>query len=97
MEDQARISPEASFLLLMLGFFLILIGFFLVLAGLFPSSNIVGAEGGGVILIGPIPILFHGELGPLAVLLIFIVMALAFLLPLMHFLRLRKAREEGRE
>lgn len=85
-----KISPEASSLLLMLGFFLVLTGFLLVLAGLFSSSKVMDAGGGGLIIIGPMPIIFQGRLEPLAILLILIVVALVFLLPLLRLLRLRE-------
>ena len=95
MEYQASISPGVSLTVLMIGTFLILIGFFLVLAGISSPSRVTGAGGGGLIMIGPIPIIFYGRLCPLIILLILVAITIAFLLPLLHLLRLRREREKG--
>lgn len=90
MEDRMRIPLEASSLLLVLGAFLTLIGLFLVFMVLFSSGRMVEAEGGGFIIIGPIPIILQGRLGPLAALLIVIAIIIVFLLPLLHLLRFKR-------
>jgi uncharacterized membrane protein len=82
--------------MLMLGIFLTLIGFLLVLMGTISSpGGVTGAEGGGLIMIGPIPIIFHGRLSPLIILLILVAIILAFLLPILHLVRLGRGRERG--
>jgi uncharacterized membrane protein len=94
LEDQAGTSLGASLTVLMLGIFLILIGLFLVLTGVLSPGGVTGAEGGGLIMIGPIPIIFYGRLSPLIILLILVAITIAFLLPLLHLLRLGREREK---
>jgi len=79
-----RTSPEASALLLFIGIILIFIGAVIVMLGFAPGGE---ARGGGVILIGPIPIIFHGEISPLLAILLMILPLLIFLILLAYFMR----------
>jgi uncharacterized membrane protein len=79
--------------LIILGFGLILLGVLLIILAAFLGR--ARARGGGLILIGPIPIIFYGRLCPLIILLILVAITIAFLLPLLHLLRLRREREKG--
>ena len=72
-----RISPEASLLLLILGIFLVFVGIIVLSMSFLPVGRI---EGGGLIIIGPIPIIVHGKLHPIAFLLMLILPILAFIL-----------------
>lgn len=76
----------------MLGVFFILIGFFMIFTGLFSSGKVMEVWGGGLVIIGPIPIIFRGELGSFAISLIIMATIIAFLLPLLYLLRFRNKR-----
>jgi len=80
---ELRISPEASILLLFLGIILIFLGAFIAFLGLIPAERV---ESGGLIIIGPFPIIFHGELHPLMILLLLLpfLMMLFFMLYLLR-------------
>jgi len=94
LEGRARITPSVSLMVLMFGVFLILVGFILIIMGAISApSEAMRAEGGGLIMIGPLPIIFHGRLSPLIILIILVVMILAFLLPILHLLRSGRGRE----
>ena len=94
MESQARITPSISLMVLMLGVFLILVGFILIVMGMILApGGAVKTEGGGLIMIGPLPIIFHGRLSPLIILIILVAMILAFLLPILHLMRSGRRRE----
>ena len=81
---ELRISPEASILLLFLGIILIFLGAFIAFLGLIPAEKI---EGGGLIIVGPFPIIFHGELHPLIILLLLLLPFLMMLFFMLYLLR----------
>ena len=81
---ELRISPEASIFLLFLGIILIFLGAFIAFLGLIPAEKI---EGGGLIIIGPFPIIFHGELHPLMILLLLLLPFLMMLFFMLYLLR----------
>ncbi|RLG07075.1 MAG: TIGR00304 family protein [Thaumarchaeota archaeon] len=70
-------------LLLFLGIILIFLGAFIAFLGLIPAERV---ESGGLIIIGPFPIIFHGELHPLMILLLLLpfLMMLFFMLYLLR-------------
>lgn len=81
---ELRISPEASILLLFLGIILIFLGAFIAFLGLIPAERV---ESGGLIIIGPFPIIFHGELHPLMILLLLLLPFLMMLFFVLYLLR----------
>ncbi|RLG96075.1 hypothetical protein DRO29_05245 [Candidatus Bathyarchaeota archaeon] len=88
-----RISPEASLLLLVLGIFLVFVGIIVLSMSFLPVGRI---EGGGLIIIGPFPIILHGKFHPIALLLMLTLPILAFiLLPLYLLSRMRSGEEAG--
>jgi len=93
MNGRLRISPEISALFSLIGVLLIIIGLFLVFLGAIPAEK---AEGGGLIIIGPLPIIFHGEINPIILLLVLMLPILVFLGYVLYIMkRLLEAREEG--
>lgn len=66
-------SPEFLFFL---GAVLIFIGIFVILLGLLPMNR---AEGVGVVIIGPFPIIFQGEMSPTIFLVIMLILALTII------------------
>ncbi len=97
MRDFLKVLPEILPIILILGITLILIGIFLVILGTAPSREIVEAESGGLLMIGPMPIIFHGKLGPLVGLLILILITIIFLLPLLYLFMLTARGPRERE
>jgi uncharacterized membrane protein len=96
VEDQVRVSPSISVIAFMLGVSLILVGLLLVIMGAISiPGDATKAEAGGLVMIGPIPIFFHGRLSPLIILVILVAMILVFLLPILYLLR--SERERGVE
>jgi len=88
VEDQVRVSPSISVIAFMLGVSLILVGLLLVIMGAMSiPGDATEAEAGGLVMIGPIPIFFHGRLSPLIILVILVAMILVFLLPILYLLR----------
>ena len=88
-----RISPEASLLLLILGIFLVFVGIIVLSMSFLPVERV---EGGGLIIIGPFPIILHGKLHPIVLLLMLILPILAFILLTLYLLsRMRSGEESG--
>ena len=88
-----RISPEASLLLLILGIFLVFVGIIVLSMSFLPVERV---EGGGLIIIGPFPIILHGKLHPIALLLMLILPILAFILLTLYLLsRMQPGEEAG--
>ncbi len=88
----SKIPPEISALFLFVGLVLILLGVFLLVGGMLPQEKV---EGGGLILIGPLPIIFHGELSPILLILLLILPILLFLVFAVYFFH--KIADQGRE
>lgn len=86
-------SPISKVLLSMLGMLFIFMGIVLIILGLLtPTSK---AQIGGLVLIGPIPLIFGGELSPILILIIILLPILIFIL--MLFLILRRVSIEERD
>jgi len=95
MKKELGISPEASMLLFLVGAFLIIIGLFLAFLGTVPAEKV---EGGGLIIIGPFPIIFGGEISSIAFLLVLVLPILVFLGYLLYvFYLIRRRLEDQRE
>lgn len=92
--EKLRIPSEISPLLLLVGAFLIIVGFFLLLLGFTPAEKI---ESGGLILVGPFPIIFHGEVSPVVILLILLLPVIVFIALAFYFLQLARRLEEERD
>jgi len=84
-----RVPPEASAVMLFLGILLIFIGFLVIASGAAGEKG----QGAGVILIGPFPIIFQGELSPLLLLILALIPVIAFLFFVLYVLR--KLAEES--
>lgn len=84
-----RVPPEASAVMLFLGILLIFIGFLVIASGAAGGKG----QGAGVILIGPFPIIFQGELSPLLLLILALIPVIAFLFFVLYVLR--KLAEES--
>ena len=85
----SRISKA---LLSMLGVLFIFIGVILIILGLLtPTSK---AQVGGLILIGPIPLIFGGELSPILVLIIILLPIIIFILILFFILQRISVKED---
>jgi len=88
-----RIPPETSHILLILGIFLVFVGVIALSMSFLPVGRV---EGGGLIIIGPFPIILHGKLHPIALLLTLTLPILAFILLTLYLLsRMRPGEEAG--
>jgi len=88
-----RIPPELVLLFLILGVFLVFAGAVLLSISFVPAGR---AWGGGLIIIGPFPIILHGKLHPAILLLILIIPLLVFILLTLYLLgRARSGEEAG--
>ena len=88
-----RIPPETSHILLILGVFLVFVGVIALSMSFLPVGRV---EGGGLIIIGPIPIILHGKLHPIALLLMLTLPILAFILLTLYLLsRMQPGEEAG--
>ncbi|MCS7132629.1 MAG: TIGR00304 family protein [Nitrososphaeria archaeon] len=74
-------SPEFLFFL---GTILIFLGVFVVFLGFLPVNR---AEGVGVILIGPFPIIFQGEINPIIFLAIMFILAFIVIVTIIGVMR----------
>ena len=78
-------TPFSRALFSMLGMLFIFIGVILIILGLLtPTSK---AQVGGLILIGPIPLIFRGELSPILLLIIMLLPVIIFILMLFFVLQ----------
>ena len=85
-------SPASRALLSMLGILFIFLGIVLMILGfLAPTSKV---QAGGLILIGPIPIILGGELSPILLLILILLPIIIFIL--MLFLMLKRVSMEER-
>ncbi|MCD6421303.1 MAG: DUF131 domain-containing protein [Thaumarchaeota archaeon] len=88
-----RIPPETSHILLILGILLVFVGVIALSMSFLPVGRV---EGGGLIIIGPFPIILHGKLHPIALLLTLTLPILAFILLTLYLLgRMRPGEEAG--
>ena len=85
-------SPASRALLSMLGILFIFIGIVLIILGFLAPTGKVQA--GGLILIGPIPIIVGGELSPILLLILILLPIIIFVL--MLFLMLKRISMEER-
>ncbi len=85
-------SPASRALLSMLGILFIFIGIVLMILGFLAPTGKVQA--GGLILIGPIPIILGGELSPILLLILILLPTIIFIL--MLFLMLKRISMEER-
>jgi len=85
-------SPASRALLSMLGILFIFIGIVLMIFGFLAPTGKVQA--GGLILIGPIPIIVGGELSPILLLILILLPIIIFIL--MLFLMLKRISMEER-
>jgi len=85
-------SPASRALLSMLGVLFIFIGIVLIILGFLAPTGKVQA--GGLILIGPIPIILGGELSPILLLILILLPIIIFVLMLFLMLK-RISMEEG--
>jgi len=85
-------SPASRALLSMLGILFIFIGIVLMILGFLAPTGKVQA--GGLILIGPIPIIVGGELSPILLLILILLPIIIFIL--MLFLMLKRISMEER-
>ena len=85
-------SPASRALLSMLGILFIFIGIVLMILGFLAPTGKVQA--GGLILIGPIPIILGGELSPILLLILLLLPIIIFIL--MLFLMLKRISMEER-
>lgn len=92
--EKLRIPSEISPLLLLIGALLIAVGLFLLLLGFAPAEKI---ESGGLIIVGPFPIAFHGEVSSILVLLILLLPITVFIALVLYFMRLASRLERGEE
>ena len=86
-------SPASRALLSMLGILFIFIGIVLVILGFLAPTGKVQA--GGLILIGPIPIILGGELSPATLLIIILLPIIIFILMLFLFFQKISKEEKG--
>jgi len=91
--ERLRIPSEISPLLLLVGAFLIIVGLFLLFLGFAPAEKI---ESGGLIIVGPFPIIFHGEVNPIIILLILLLPIIVFIALVLYFLQFTRRLEEGK-
>jgi len=85
-------SPASRALLSMLGILFIFLGIVLMILGFLAPTGKVQA--GGLILIGPIPIILGGELSPMLLLILILLPIIIFIL--MLFLMLKRISMEER-
>lgn len=78
-----KVPAEAAVLLFFLGIVFIFLGILVLAFGLMPSGEV---QGGGLIIIGPFPIIFHGEISPLLAILIMLLPIILFVIFILHFL-----------
>ena len=86
-------SPASRALLSMLGILFIFIGIVLMILGFLAPTGKVQA--GGLILIGPIPIILGGELSPILLLIIILLPTIIFILMFLLILRRISMEERG--
>ena len=86
-------SPASRALLSMLGILFIFIGIVLMILGLLAPKGKVQA--GGLILIGPIPIILGGELSPILLLILVLLPIIIFILMLFLFFQRVSMEERG--
>ena len=92
--ERLRIPSEISPLLLLVGASLIIVGLFLLFLGFAPAEKI---ESGGLIIVGPFPIIFHGEVSPIIILLILLLPIIVFIALVLYFLQFARRLEEGKQ
>jgi len=86
-------SPASRALLSMLGILFIFIGIVLMILGFLAPTGKVQA--GGLILIGPIPIILGGELSTIQLLIIILLPIIIFILMLLLMLKKTSMEERG--
>jgi len=86
-------SPASRALLSMLGISFIFIGIVLIILGFLAPTGKVQA--GGLILIGPIPIILGGELSPILLLILILLPIIIFILTLFLMLKRISMEERG--
>ncbi|MCD6261292.1 MAG: DUF131 domain-containing protein [Thaumarchaeota archaeon] len=86
-------SPASRALLSMLGILFIFIGIVLMILGFLAPTGKVQA--GGLILIGPIPLILGGELSTIQLLIIILLPIIIFILMLLLMLRKTSMEEES--
>ncbi|MCD6342113.1 MAG: DUF131 domain-containing protein [Thaumarchaeota archaeon] len=88
-----KLSPEAASLLFLIGIFLLFLGTIITAMAFFSPKKV---EGAGLILIGPFPIIFQGEINPFLLLFLIILPVMLFALVAFFFLyKIAERREEG--
>ena len=85
-------SPASRALLSMLGILFIFLGIVLMILGFLAPTGKVQA--GGLILIGPIPIILGGELSPMLLLILILLPIIIFILMLLLMLKKTSMEEE---
>ena len=86
-------SPASRALLSMLGILFIFLGIVLMILGFLAPTGKVQA--GGLILIGPIPIILGGELSPILLLILLLLPIIIFILMLLLMLKKTSMEERG--
>ena len=86
-------SPASRALFSMLGVLFIFIGIVLIILGLLSPTGRVQA--GGLILIGPIPLILGGELSPILLLIMILLPIIIFILMLFFLLQRISMEERG--
>jgi len=87
----AKISHEISALLLIIGLTMIFLGVVSIILGL---SSRMEVRGGGLFLVGPVPIIFHGEISPLMAIILLLLPILILLILLASIARgIRRSAE----
>ena len=86
-------SPASRALLSMLGILFIFLGIVLMILGFLAPTGKVQA--GGLILIGPIPIILGGELSPILLLILILLPIIIFILMLLLMLKKTSMEERG--
>ncbi|MHC1566448.1 MAG: TIGR00304 family membrane protein [Candidatus Syntropharchaeia archaeon] len=71
--------------LILIGFLLILIGILLIAAGFISTAQKGEVRGGGIVMIGPIPVIFGTDPGSLKLLMILAIFLMCLALFLMLF------------
>ena len=86
-------SPASRALLSMLGILFIFLGIVLMILGFLAPTGKVQA--GGLILIGPIPIILGGELSPILLLILILLPIIIFILMFLLMLKRISMEEKG--
>ncbi len=82
--SEYRISAETATFLFFLGMLLIFLGILVTVFGFLPTNRV---ESAGVIIIGPFPIIFQGEISPFIFLAITLLLTILFIIAVFVFTR----------